>query len=410
MKHATRWARRRALTLLEVLVAASLLGLFTIVAWQGYIGGVKETSTSGDYLNAMQNAMVLMESIQEDVRQMAILNSVGAYLVPFTIRFSPSGKAMMFRKSSFTNTDGEMAGASFTIVCYQMVKHPDIPGVFTIRRIERTTDGKPIPGTNREEDDKVFKLLYLRDIRFDLMVMFGAMTNYRTFIRVSATATNAGAAAADPRVHMITNMFETISPEYIQNKPGQVGFARRFLLSPVRMSPGQEVLPGNGYTAPLPPSEWTDFQGLGLPDFLDTDGLMKNLPGAPTASSADPFDAGSFSAAPLRTTYIKTGMDYLRGVLGPTYRGRIPGQVVQRNPPAGQTPWVEAYTLDCASTTPVATQLNDVLTRVIARGPEAVEDLGHTFYSRTYANGVHPDGSISYMIKPEDADLIVQNR
>lgn len=399
---------RRGVTILEMLMASALLGLFTLVAWQGYTGGTKETATSGDYLNAMQNAMVLMESIQEDVRQMAILNASGRPLIPSTLVFSPSGKAMMFRKSSFKNTDGEMAGASFTVVMYQMVKHPTIPGVFTIRRVERTTDGQNIPGTNRDEEDKIFKLLYLRDIRFDLLVMFGNMTNYRTFIRVSATATNAGEAKGEPRVYMITNMFEAISPEFIHNKPGQVGFARRFLLSPLTLDPGYQVLPGEGYVRSLPPAEWTDFAGLGgLPDYLDTDGVMKNFPGAPTTSGANPFDAASFTAAPLRAKYIKTGCEYLDKVLGPYYRGRIPGQVLQRLP-AGSTatPWVESFTLDAASTTPVANQLNDVLQRMIARGPEAVEDLGHTFYSYCYENGLHPDGTRSYMVKPEDAVAI----
>jgi hypothetical protein len=369
--------RRRAFTILELLIVAGLIGLMGYAAWDAFFSGTKTTDTSSDFLSAMQGATILMEMIQEDVRQMAVLNERGCSLVPYTVLFSKHGKSIMFRKSSLTNTSGEMEGSSFTVVVYQLVEHATEPGCYTVRRVERTTDGRNLIGIGDVEDERTIKSLLVKDIRFDLMVKFEEAVGVRTFIRVSITATNLGAQRTEPRVYLMSNVFEATSPPFIHTKQGQVGFARRFLLSSI--VPTNPVLPGKAFHEELPPSAWPEFFGKTEFDYVDKAGVMRDFPPTPGADAArNPFERNTFAAAPLRQQYIKSGVAYFENQLGPSFNGRILVSVNSR--PTTNPKWSYGYSLDASNSAKdlITKQLNDALTKIIEeRGEEGVEQMGH---------------------------------
>lgn len=103
--------KKRGFTLLELMVAMLILGMMTFASWQMLHGGLGSSQSASEYLSAIQNAMLLMESIQEDCRQIAILNEGGgntvtAPLLHYSLEFSKNAKSCMFRKSARTDAKG----------------------------------------------------------------------------------------------------------------------------------------------------------------------------------------------------------------------------------------------------------------------------------------------------------------
>jgi len=406
--------KRFAFSVLESLVCCVLISLVSVAAWDAYTSGVKQSARAGEALAAIQGAVVLMESIQEDLRQMAVLNEPGCPVLGYSTLFSTNGKSFMLRKSSPVNASGEMEGASFTVVVYQLREHPTIPWAFSIRRVERMPDGGTLPATGHQSDERNFQSLLLKDIRFDMVVQLGQMSGtdlspYRTFVRVSLTTVDAARAGVDPRVYFLSNLFEIKSPEYTLTQPGQIGFARRCVQSKWNVV-GYEVCAGQGYQDPLPPSSWTDY-GSWFPfkDCLDKNGVPKDL-AAPAGSSFDPFATTGMSLPPLRQNFVSTATDYMRKLVSADFRGRILGQVIPDSTSGSGPPaWVAPFSFDCSatSTQPVWVQFNQFLGSVFSKGPEAVEYLGHTFSAYVYPGGKNPDGSISYMVTTTDAANVI---
>jgi prepilin-type N-terminal cleavage/methylation domain-containing protein len=403
-----RRAQRSGFTMLEMLVSLGIFALLAFAAWEIYIGGTKQTASASEHLTAMQSAMILMESIQEDVRQISLLNKYAMPLVPFSMLFSTNGKSFMMRRSTLKDTRGSEIGSSFTVVVYQLLRHPSLPGAFAIRRLERTTDGRPLPTTGREEEEKAFRSLVLQDVRFDFVVRLENMA-YRTFIRVSVTAANTTAGARDAKVFFISNVFEISSPEFIHNEPGSPGFARRFVMSNRwNLGATNAVKPGDGYFDVLPPTSWPDFSLFSpFRDYLDGS-APTDFPTAVTAAAIEPFrTTGATSGTgypPLRRAFLTSSVRYMENLLSKDFRGRITGAIA--SPPRVAPPWTEPFSFNAtwSTTQPLVAQVDELLRRVIPRGKEAVAEMGHTFYAQV------PPSRPDMMISTDQAQLIVDGR
>lgn len=394
---------RRAFTILEMIVACAILAVISIGIWDAYLGGMKQMDTAGEALTAIQSSVILMEAIQQDVRQLAVLNEPGFPLIPNSLLFSTTGRSVMLRKGSIANYNGEMLGSSFTVVVYQLVEHPTVPGAFSIRRVERNTAGALVTDPTMAGNDTVFRSLCLRDIKFDFLLRLEDAYSYRMFVRVSITAVNTGPDQDPNRLYFISNLFEAAAPEFIHNGLGQVGFARRFLVSNKYNMGANQVLPPSGFWTTLPPSNLIEFDPLR--DYVDKNGAQRDLPPPPAAIVADPFDTGSVGTP--RDNLLSTSTDYLARLVGSTadqpFRGRFLGQVMSRT---GVTPaWVEGFAIDTTNTATqtVRQQLTELLTRVIPRGREAVEDFGHLLGGKVCME------NLGNMIDQADAQNVISN-
>jgi prepilin-type N-terminal cleavage/methylation domain-containing protein len=394
--------KRRAFTLLEMVVAVALFAVISIGIWNAYTNGMKQSNAAGEALTAIQSSVILMEAIQNDLRQMAVLNEPGYPLIPNSVKFSTNGKSIMLRKASITNYDGEMLGSSFTLVVYQLVQHPTIPGAFTMRRIERNTAGALVTDPTQAGNDTVFRSLILKDCKFDFLLRLEDAYSYRMFVRVSITAVNTGADQNDNRLYFVSNLFEAASPEFIHNSVGQVGFARRFLVDTLYSFGANEVKNPSGYWTQLPPPNIPDFNPF--KDYVDLTGSPQDTPPPPAAVVSDPFDSGGQGSPRDNLLYYST--EYLGKLVGTDpadpFRGRILGQVMSR---PGVTPvWVEPFAIDTTAqaTQDVRTQLNELLGRIIPRGREAVEDMGHLMGAKVCPNK-------GFMIDDTDAQAVIAN-
>jgi prepilin-type N-terminal cleavage/methylation domain-containing protein len=403
-------SRASGFTLLELVLCVALMGVMSYAAWDSYTSGLKQTAASSESLSAGQNALILMESMQEDVRQMSILNMqkktppepLFASLVPYSMYFSTNGKSFMLRKSTLADTSGEMSGSSFSVVIYRLMRRPGLPpGVYTVKRVERSTDGNPIVSTGRENDETLFRSVFVRDIQFDLVVRLEGMVAYQTFVRVSINAVNTGDAQRDDRTYFISNLFNVTAPEFVYNRPdtGEVGFARRFPFS-LRFSPTQEVVPGRGFYGELPPPAFPEFREF--KDYIDGDGTERDIAIPQTASVAEPF-AGDASGPAKRSFFCNSARDYVKSLVGEQFKGRVIGQIVARTTSPTQTPaWVEPYSFDATKFTSqaVAIQIDRALGRMIPHGEEAVQDLGHTLRARA-------SSASTFLITTPEAQAIV---
>jgi hypothetical protein len=214
--------RTEGFSLLEVLVAGGLFALLLGGAFQLYRGGNLQSRQSTEQLSSMQSALLMMSALEEDCRQITVLNRRGYSMVPFTLLFSTNRKSLMMRTSSMTDTDGNAGGSSFTVVTYLLVKHKTVPGTYTMRRLERTTDGRILPGTDRVEEDKAFRALPIVDIRYDMVVRMEDLA-YRTYLRASLTAVDTSSDPRNPRVFALSRVFEIQSPEFIHSEPAREG-------------------------------------------------------------------------------------------------------------------------------------------------------------------------------------------
>ena len=395
--------KRRGFTVLELVIATAIFALIGIGVYEAYVGGMKQTNATGEALSAIQSATVLMEAIQQDVRQLAVLNEPNHPLIPYSIVFSTNGKSIMIRKGSMTSYTGEMVGSSFTIVAYQLVQHPTVPGAFTIRRVERNPAGALVTDPTMQGNDTVFRSLCLKDTKFDFLIRLEDAYSYRMFIRVSLTTQNTGADQDTSRLYFISNLFEAASPEFIHNSIGSVGFARRYLVDTKWTLGTNQVMPPSGYLAKLPPASMTEFQPL-FHDYVDTAGNPQDVPPPPAAIVSDPFDEGAGGSP--RDTLLQGAVEYLAKLVGSApdsvFRGRILGQISSA---AGETPaWVEPFGIDTTSsaTTDVRTQLTELLGRIVPHGKEAVKEMCHIF-------GTHTCASQGYTIDDNDAQNVIAN-
>lgn len=393
-----RLAKRRiGFTLLELMIAALVLALMTFISWELLRGGLLQTTTSSEHLSAIQSAMILMESIQEDCRQIAILNeganrALTAPLLHQSLEFSKNGKSIMFRKSSRTNARGDDgAGSAFTVVVYQLVKRMDKQDAFAIRRLERLASGAPAPSAARNADNRAFAGLMLKDIRWDFVTRLEGMALFRTFLRVSLTVVNDAPGAGqnpgdtrNPKYFFLSNVFEIESPEPLHSTSQFAGgFAQNFVKSNRWVfSPDTIIKAGDGYLGTLPPDSWPNrTRDWTSWDYVEGEnGPAKNLPTPATPNALDdPFEPTGFTAPQIRKEFITSSTNFLREILTADFRGRVTGKISGRSPRGVPPPWVEPYTIDCADEAKenVAQQINKVLDRIIPHGPEAVCEMGH---------------------------------
>jgi len=389
--------RRKGFTVLELLISLAIFTVFSLGLWFAYTGGMRQTNTAGEALSAVQSAVVLMESMQEDIRQLAVQNEPGFPLVPNSLKFSTYGKSFMLRKGALTDSNGQMLGSAFTVVVYQLQENPAVPGTYTIRRLERNTRGTPITGADLDANERVFRTLLLRDSKFDLIVRLEAMNTYRMFVRASVTAVNSGTDQNDQRTYFVSNLFEAASPEFIHNQADpstgavSTGFARRF---PISSRWGQPPLPGAvksgpGFTAPLPPDSWPDFgQFSPFHDYVDAGGTPRDVAAPPAPIVADPFDTSQASGGgPLTETLMTSCTEALATMVGSNpgepFRGRIVGSLVAPDNPPSFPPLPFAFDSTGLATTPVKAQIYQFLrTSVVTQGAVAVQEMGHLFSGR----------------------------
>jgi prepilin-type N-terminal cleavage/methylation domain-containing protein len=372
-------------TLLEMVMVLVILAILVFSVYSALRAGQAGATTSTEHLTAMQSALILMESVAEDCRQICILNEFGMPLMPYSLAFSTNGKSFMMRKSSRNAEEKDNLGSAFTVVVYQLVRNRKYDGVFTIRRLERTTDGRPLPGIGREEDEKAFDSLLLKDIRFDFVVKLENMSS-RTYVRVSLTAVNTGVVnGRDPKLYFVSNLFEIASPEFIHSRPGQVGFAQRFIISNKWVLGSPFVKAGDGFYEPLPPTGWPDSQQFDpFNDYLDVDGTTKNFPVPQMRDVVRPFDTKSVKLPGLRDEFCTNAVRYLQEVLSKDFRGKIMGQVLGPGPAGVPPPWAEAFSFDASATVTqtLKVQVNNLLVRVMKHGAEGVEEMGHTILTQ----------------------------
>lgn len=374
--------RTGGFSLLEVLVAGGLLALLLSSAFQLYRGGNLQSRQSTEQLSSMQNALLMMSALEEDCRQITVLNRRGYSMVPFTLLFSTNRKSLMMRTSSMTDTDGNAGGSSFTVVIYQLERHATVPGTYTMRRLERTTDGRLLPGTDRVEEDKAFRALPIVDIRYDMVVRMEDLA-YRTYLRASLTAVDTSADPRNPRVFALSRVFEIQNPEFIHSEPAregeppQPGFARRFFQSNRwNVGAGGVVRPGEGYLDVLPPSSWPDAALYGpFRDYMD--GKEPKDFDVPPSTAPNAFDVKDLALPTVRRQFVATAVGYIQDLVSKDFEGRITGAVTGPD-------WTERYAFEIGpqAKKQVAAQMNDLLTRLIPRGPEAILELGHTFFAR----------------------------
>lgn len=427
--------KKRGFTLLELMVAMLILGMMTFASWQMLHGGLGSSQSASEYLSAIQNAMLLMESIQEDCRQIAILNEGGgntvtAPLLHYSLEFSKNAKSCMFRKSARTDAKGiENAGSAFTVVAYQLVKRPELQDAYTVRRIERSADGTAVPATGRSAEERAFKALVLKDIRWDFVTRLEGMATFRTFLRVSLTVVNTALAAnatpgpRDPKYYFLSNVFELESPEPLHSTlTFPAGFARKFIRSRHNLTPNTTVTAGKGYLDVLPPTTFGDRTANWLTwDYWDpSTNSAKDFPTQVTAAGVDPFDTANLQAPQIRKEFVQSSVDFLKEILSGDFRGRVTGKVAGRAPARGQPPpWIQSYSFDCSETAkePLAKQIDDVLGKVIPRGATGVAEMGHAFRATVpTARAQRPPpanllGSVAaIMITTDQAQLLVEGK
>lgn len=431
-----RTSRRIGFTLLELMVAALVLVLMTMISWELLRGGLLQTTTSSEHLSSIQSAMILMESIQEDCRQIAVLNEGGgvsltAPLLHHSLEFSKNGKSIMFRKSSRTNARGDDgAGSAFTVVVYQLVKRMEKQDSYSIRRLEKLASGAAAPSAARNADHRTFASLMLKDIRWDFVTRLEGMGLFRTFLRVSLTvvndAPNAGQNPDDtrnPKYFFLSNVFEIESPEPIHGTPAfPGGFAQNFVKSNKWVfTPETVIKSGDGYMGRLPPGSWPNMAR----DWTDWDyvegenGPARSFPlPATPAALDDPFDPGGFAAPQIRREFVTSSTGFLKEILTTDFRGRVTGKISGRSPRGVPPPWTEPYTIDCSDEAKenVAQQINKVLDRIIPHGAEAVCEMGHALRAvMPTARSRKPPppnllGIARDLITTEQAQLLVQGQ
>ena len=142
------------------------------------------------------------------------------------------------------------------------------------------------------------------------------------------------------------------------------------------MGAGGVVRPGEGYLDVLPPSAWPDAALYGpFRDYLD--GQTPRDFEVPASSAPDPFDVKNLPLPPVRRQFVASSVEYIQGLVSKDFEGLITGRVTG---PA----WTERYAFEIGprAKKPVAEQMNELLTRLIPRGTEAILELGHTFFAR----------------------------
>ena len=415
--------KRSAFTVLELLFAMILFAVMSFAVWEAYVGGNKQLNASGEGLSAIQNSMLLMESFQQDFRQLAVLSQKDVPIIPVSLYFSTNGKSIMLRKSAKADTNGKMQGSAFTVVVYQLVKHPTLTGVYTMHRLERTSDGTNLLTAGSDSDERDFRSLLIKDVRFDMIVRLDDANVYRMFVRVSLTCVNTSGDQGDQqgRIYFISNLFQAASPEFILNQgPGNPGFSRRFLLDG-NFVLTEDVLPGSGYVNRLPPTP-VSVGGVAIPGWPDSANYLPfrdfftesggnlspagDFPNPPAGTVADPFDSSvATSGGPSRETLCQTATDSMAALVGDQvqkFRGRIEGNV----PDPDNTPpqWNEGFVLDSTTlaTKTIKAQVNDALTRICAHNSKrAVELYAHLLIAR-----VNTSGS-SFMVDDTDAQKVL---
>ena len=398
----SRRLRRAGFTLVELMIAILVLVLMTMVSWNLMRGGLIESMTASEHLSAIQNAMILMESIQEDVRQIAILNdaygsiSITAPLLEYSINFSRNKKSCMFRKSALKNSKGvEQAGAAFTVVTYQLVKRTDSPDCYSIRRIERSADGTAVGNQQHTIENKAFSSLVLKDVVWDFETRLEGMALFRTFLRVSITVVNTALAPGqmptnrDPKYYFLSNVYELESPEPLHSTlKFPAGFAKKFMKSNQNLDPNSKpIFAGIGNFDKLnksfpDPNNWTDDPTNPLKgwDFFDGS-ANQNFKFTSTQAGADPFDYSNFAAPVCRQQVVDTSVQYLENILNSKFRGKVVGTVLGPRVP-GQQPWGEKFSLDCSEQAKdtLAVQIDQYLTqKIFPHGAAGVCEMAHYF-------------------------------
>jgi len=139
---------QRGFTVVETLVGVVILSvLFYVVADMVHVSG-RQTNQVQRHSAAMQNAYILMETLQHDLKQLAILPGRGFPLFHYSLVLSTHGKSLRMRRSS----EASNLGSTFTIVTYQLTERVGEPGFYSFVRSEKTPEGVRLPNEKDEPD------------------------------------------------------------------------------------------------------------------------------------------------------------------------------------------------------------------------------------------------------------------
>ena len=175
-----RWLRpRHGFTVLEALIGTVILGVFAGVVAIVHVGGARQFERLSGHAAAVQNAQVLLSTIRQDLRQLAVLPGRGFPVFPYSVALSSHGKSFTLRRSADT-TD---LGSGFTIVTYQLEPVAGRSGVYRYLRTVRTPRGDALPDEQTEpESEDALSGLWLTDVRMDFVARFEADGRVRHFL------------------------------------------------------------------------------------------------------------------------------------------------------------------------------------------------------------------------------------
>lgn len=371
---------RRAFSLLELVVVVAIMGLFSGAMWHVFRGGVRQLATAGDHQVALRNALVLTTALDHDLRAVAVLNQRREYQQPYplspqSIVFSPARTSMRLRVSAPIESLDADPASRFLLVTYQLVESGTKPGMYALRREERTASGSQLPGDRTSLRSHTFEDLTLAGLRFRFVAWLGPL-EWRQFITLHLAATEGQTPQGQPRTHSITRQFDIpVPPPPHGSAGGPRGFALDFPPSALagKLSGGMDIVARPGNLEPLEAP----------PDALDRRGQPVTLPPeAPPGPVSDPFARLELPAPPLKSLFLHAALDRLEGVLGAGYRGAICGHITGTGPvqlPAGAADL--RFRLDASESClkPLIQQIDGLFEKAKLRGPAGMLQLANRF-------------------------------
>lgn len=313
---------RRGLTLIELVMVALVMAVFTAVAWNVFSGSVRGLATAGDHQVAVRNALLLTTALDRDFRAAAVLN--GAAVSPSSVALSPARTGLRLRVSAPIESLPADPASRFMVVTYQLQQHK---GLFVVRREERTAT---------ETRSHTFEDLTVTSLRLRLVAWL-APRGCRQYVTMYLAASESG------RIYPITRQFEVAAP------PAASAFALEFPASSMasQLAGGFDLVGRPGNTDPLeaPPDALTRAgQAIELP------------PETPRGPVQDPFARVHPKAGPLRSQFLQAALDRLESAVGAGYRGALCGQLADD----------VRFRLDAseACPSPVIVQLDELIDRI----------------------------------------------
>jgi len=359
--HGGAQVTRGAFSMMEILVVALLMGVFSFACWQLFGGGMRQLAGTADHQAALRNALLFTTALSQDLRAVAVLNERRDYQQPFpvslySLALSPNRTSLRMRMSAPLDALDADPASRFTIVTYQLVENPDRHGTYQVRRDERTASGANLPGTRSATRSHTFEDLTMGEVRYHFVAELGEL-EWRQFVMVRVKAVEGQAQSqTGVKAQQITRQFEVaIPPPPHGSAGGPKGFAADFPAGTLagQLAGSQDIVarPGN-LEALQPPSDAVDRRGQ--PVTLE--------PESPPSGLADPFARQEIATTPMRSVFLQAALDRLEAAVGAGYRGSLCGAALR---------------LDASETAqkPLIVQLDAIFDKVRAKGPPAMLEL-----------------------------------